>query len=221
MVLRVLAGAAAGLEFALQTRDLLFVPGGGCHYGLWRWWSGVGDLLGLDLDVLLLQGVDLAADHLNLLDVTLNWWVVRVSSCGLWWASVRPAQLTLSLIVDAAVGLGVELGADLVEQLVQTLARRTGRGADARRIVVHGGQTRETALGCRCSSVGRPGAVLAGAGSLGLLSGRVRLQSHTSSDGSRRVRSRRKAPGGMRDGFAMEWDAPLGCSSSPEGRVRC
>jgi hypothetical protein len=98
MVLRVLAGAAAGLEFALETRNFLLV-------------------LGLDLDVLLLQRVDLAADHLNLLDVTLD----------------------LSLVVDAAVGLGVELGADLVEQLVETLARGTGRGADARRVVVHGG----------------------------------------------------------------------------------
>lgn len=44
---------------------------------------GRGCSLGLDLDVLLLQRVDLAADHLNLLDVTLDWWVMRVSSCGL------------------------------------------------------------------------------------------------------------------------------------------
>ena len=33
MVLRVLAGATAGFEFALQTRNLLLVPGMDCEYG--------------------------------------------------------------------------------------------------------------------------------------------------------------------------------------------
>ena len=95
MVLRVLAGATAGLEFALQTGDLLLVPATACQCPSSedRCWDGLvspcgedmarlcnkaaispvgGNSLRLDLDVLLLQGVDLAADHLNLLDMALN-----------------------------------------------------------------------------------------------------------------------------------------------------
>lgn len=79
-VLGILAGAAAGFQIALKMRNPLLV-------------------LGLHLVVLLLEVVDLAADHLNLLDMAGD----------------------LAFVVDTALRLCLELGPDVVEQLVEAL----------------------------------------------------------------------------------------------------
>ena len=99
------------------------------------------DLLCFHLVVLLLQRVDLVADQLNLLDVARDcepWLAMGADACG-----GRAAALTLALVVDAALRLGLELGADAVEQLVQALAGAAlGTAHDAGRVVVHGGGRR-------------------------------------------------------------------------------
>lgn len=75
MVLRILARATAGLEFALQAGDFLLVSREDCEQTSCG--GGLRHLLCLDLDVLLLQGVHLASDHLNLLDMTSDWGSTR------------------------------------------------------------------------------------------------------------------------------------------------
>lgn len=70
-VLGVLAGAAAGFQVALEMRNPLLVPevwSAIRRHMRWRVW-GERDLLCFHLVVLLLEVVDLAADHLDLLDM--------------------------------------------------------------------------------------------------------------------------------------------------------
>lgn len=89
MVLRILAGAAASFQLALQTRNLVFVPVEAVRsrqvgfasrsQEACRWCTRScgselppvpSNLLGFDLGMLLLQGVYFSADHFNLLDVS-------------------------------------------------------------------------------------------------------------------------------------------------------
>lgn len=107
--------------------------------------------------MLLLQGVDFAANHLNLLDMAGDCWG-RVSICLFVVAQnvsrlQSPRQcsgsLTLAFVVDAALGLSLELGPDVIEELVEALGRAClGAPHDAgRRVaVVHGGDG--SAPGC-------------------------------------------------------------------------
>jgi hypothetical protein len=69
VVLRVLAGAAAGFEFALELCDpvLVSVLLASCKF-IWEQRC----LLDFHLVVLLLERVDLAADQLDLLDMAAN-----------------------------------------------------------------------------------------------------------------------------------------------------
>jgi hypothetical protein len=95
-VVGVLAGSTTCLEFALKLGDPVFI-------------------FRLDLIVLLLKGVDLAADQFNFLDMAGN----------------------LSFVINAALGLGLELGPNAVEEFVQALTWPSWRAAHARGVVIH------------------------------------------------------------------------------------
>jgi hypothetical protein len=90
--------------------------------------------------MLLLQRVHLAADQLDLLDVTRDLGSMVSVSLDFKCNPMHVRMLTLVFIFDTALRLGLKLGSDIVQKLVQALAGAALRAPqDTGRVaVVHG-----------------------------------------------------------------------------------